>query len=672
MGGGKETPRQKMIGLMYLVLMAMLAMNVSKEIINAFVTLNNKLESSIEQTEAANSELTGFFESAFTTLKAQGAPPSELARVEMHKNTNDTIVEFTRKMANDIVKRNLFILISALDPNTTFDEIDGIDKAILSEDAEAKSRLEALITKVNGMGLMKEEEEGEHADHGDDHEGPFKNVLFDIDDDGYIHIKDLGGYMKKDDYDTPTRLMAGPDFEHIAEEGKHFMENIQNYRNKLCSLIADHPSDTMEDGSVYQYKFDTSAFENPKFLNSEADRNTFKAEVDSTLDVMVKEKKIAEADKHAIRDVYVRMTIPEKVMNHGKEYPWIFGQFDHAPIVAASAVMTSVRSDVLQVQNLASTHIKSRVKVQNFNFNKIDPLAFASTSYINQGDSLGLKVMIAAYDSSEAMELRYWEDDSSQFKKPDSEMDKSNMKVFKGRAGDQMMLSGSVGDHLISGLIAVKEKGIKKWKPWQFRYAVGAPNAAVSAADLQVLYINWKNKLKVSASGYKPEAIRVKGIGCSVSSKPDGKGFYIATVSNVRAKEARLIVEATAEDGSTAKLADETFRVFPLPKPIAKFAGKAGGNLKKANAVSYTTIKANLGDSPLNVPYKVVSFTMFTTKNGQPIEYKSKSNKLTTDMRSALKKIPKGGSLTFTGIDVINETNGKKIRLESGIVLKLI
>ena len=671
MGGGKETPRQKMVGLMYLVLMAMLAMNVSKEIINAFVTLNNKLESSIEQTEAANSELSGFFESAYTTLKAQGAPPSELARVEMHKNTNDTIVEFTRKMANDIVKRNMFILISALDPNTTFEEIDGIDKALLSDDAKAKSQLEALVTKVNGMGLMKEEEHPEGESHGDGHEDPYENVLFEIDDDGYIHIKDLGGYMKKDDYDTPTRLMAGPDFEHIAEEGKHFMENIQSYRNKLCSLIADHPSDTMEDGSVYQYRFDTSAFDNPEFLTSEADRNAFKAKVDSTLDVMVKEKKIAEADKHAIRDIYVRMTIPEKVKNHGKDYPWIFGQFDHAPIVAASAVMTSVRSDVLQVQNLASTHIKTRVKVQNFNFNKIDPLAFSSTSYINQGDSLGLKVMIAAYDSSEAMELRYWEDDTSQYKKPDSEMDKSNMKVFKGKAGDQMMLSGSVGDHLISGLIAVKEKGIKKWKPWQFRYAVGAPNAAISAADLQVLYINWKNKIRVSASGYKPESIKLIGRGCNVSG-PDSKGFYTASVTNVRAKEAKLIVSAIDDAGKTVELANEVFRVFPLPKPIAKFAGKAGGNLKKANAVSYTTIKANLGDSPLNVPYKVVSFTMFTTKNGQPIEYKSKSNKLTPDMRSALKKIPKGGSLTFTGIDVINETNGKKIRLESGIVLKLI
>ena len=110
-------------------------------------------------------------------------------------------------------------------------------------------------------------------------------------------------------------------------------------------------------------------------------------------------------------------------MNHGEEYPWIFGQFDHAPIVAASAVMTSVRSDVLQVQTLASQLVSSRVKVQAFNFNKIDPLAFSSTSYINQGDSLGLRVMIAAYDSSEAMELKYWVDDTSQLSKSESEQD---------------------------------------------------------------------------------------------------------------------------------------------------------------------------------------------------------------------------------------------------------
>ena len=101
-------------------------------------------------------------------------------------------------------------------------------------------------------------------------------------------------------------------------------------------------------------------------------------------------------------------------MNHGEEYPWIFGQFDHAPIVAATAVMTSVRSDILQVQTLASQLVSSRVKVQAFNFNKIDPLAFSATSYINQGD-FGLRV-IAAYNSSEAMELKYWLDDTNQIR----------------------------------------------------------------------------------------------------------------------------------------------------------------------------------------------------------------------------------------------------------------
>lgn len=43
MSGGKETPRQKMIGMMYLVLTALLALNVSKEILDAFVVVNNGL-----------------------------------------------------------------------------------------------------------------------------------------------------------------------------------------------------------------------------------------------------------------------------------------------------------------------------------------------------------------------------------------------------------------------------------------------------------------------------------------------------------------------------------------------------------------------------------------------------------------------------------------------------
>ena len=43
MANGKETPRQKMIGMMYLVLTAMLALNVSKEAVEAFKRVDQSL-----------------------------------------------------------------------------------------------------------------------------------------------------------------------------------------------------------------------------------------------------------------------------------------------------------------------------------------------------------------------------------------------------------------------------------------------------------------------------------------------------------------------------------------------------------------------------------------------------------------------------------------------------
>ena len=669
MGGGKETPRQKMIGLMYLVLMALLAMNVSKEIINAFITLNNKLESSIEQVESFNTNLSGELDTKLATLKATGAPPDELERVEFHKNTNDEIVELTRHICNDVVKRNLYLLISAGDKNTQFSEFNDIEEAIISDDVESKTKLKALVKKVNELGIIAVDEH--HELHGVNSEtDDYHNPLFHIDDEGYIHIRDLSGYMKKDDYDTPTRLLAGENFESIAPEGVHLMDNLHHYRNGLIALIANHPSDTLEGGIVHQYKFDTTLIEDPDFLITEGDRKAFEAIVDSIIEFELEENKLDPKDAETVKNIYVRMTIPKKVLNHGEEYPWIFGQFDHAPIVAATAVMTSVRSDILQVQTLASQLVASRVKVQSFNFNKIDPLAFSATSYINQGDSLGLKVMIAAYDSSEAMELKYWVDDSTQMTKSESTQDIESMQTFKGRAGQSVKISGSVGDHVLSGFIAIKEKGVKKWKPWKFNYSVGAPNAAISAADLQVLYMNWSNRIRVSASGYKPEAIRLSGRGCSVSG-PDSKGFYTAKVIGTTSKTAKLIVSAIDDNGKNVELANETFRIFPLPKPTAYFANKPGGIIKKVNAINYSSISAKLGDSPLNVPYKVISFSMFTTKNGAPITIKSKTNILTGTMKAAIKKIPKGGNLTFTNVKVKGPGGATSV-LDGSVVFKLI
>jgi len=51
MAGYKETPRQKMIAMMYLVLTALLALNVSKEILDAFLVVNDSIDTTNEKFE---------------------------------------------------------------------------------------------------------------------------------------------------------------------------------------------------------------------------------------------------------------------------------------------------------------------------------------------------------------------------------------------------------------------------------------------------------------------------------------------------------------------------------------------------------------------------------------------------------------------------------------------
>lgn len=66
MAGGKLTPRQKMINLMYLVFIAMLALNMSKEVLSAFGLMNEKFEN-------ANKASTESNESLLATINQKGS-----------------------------------------------------------------------------------------------------------------------------------------------------------------------------------------------------------------------------------------------------------------------------------------------------------------------------------------------------------------------------------------------------------------------------------------------------------------------------------------------------------------------------------------------------------------------------------------------------------------------
>jgi len=78
MGHGKETPRQKMIGMMYLVLTAMLALNVSATVLDAFVLVDSGLSQTAKSFSVKNERLYNQMDNAHTVNPKKVGPWKEI------------------------------------------------------------------------------------------------------------------------------------------------------------------------------------------------------------------------------------------------------------------------------------------------------------------------------------------------------------------------------------------------------------------------------------------------------------------------------------------------------------------------------------------------------------------------------------------------------------------
>ena len=100
MGGGKLPPRQKMIGMMYLVLTALLAMNVSKDILDAFVVVNDGIENSTE----TFADKTNLYYSKFAAaaIDSETAKPFKVKADKVQK-MSDELYDYILKLKHHLI-----------------------------------------------------------------------------------------------------------------------------------------------------------------------------------------------------------------------------------------------------------------------------------------------------------------------------------------------------------------------------------------------------------------------------------------------------------------------------------------------------------------------------------------------------------------------------------------
>ncbi len=101
MAGAKETPRQKMIGMMYLFLTAMLALNVSRDILNAFSTV----DASLVNTKVNFTQKNQILYSQFEKAKAEDEEKAQewYDKAMLAKNYSQKLVDFIEHVRAELI-----------------------------------------------------------------------------------------------------------------------------------------------------------------------------------------------------------------------------------------------------------------------------------------------------------------------------------------------------------------------------------------------------------------------------------------------------------------------------------------------------------------------------------------------------------------------------------------
>ncbi len=102
MGHGKETPRQKMIGMMYLVLTALLALNVSKDAVEAFKKVDVGLTKTTANYIIKNNLTYEEFERAAAENPTKAGPWRDKAK--MVKERADELFNYIQEIKIDIIR----------------------------------------------------------------------------------------------------------------------------------------------------------------------------------------------------------------------------------------------------------------------------------------------------------------------------------------------------------------------------------------------------------------------------------------------------------------------------------------------------------------------------------------------------------------------------------------
>jgi gliding motility-associated protein GldM len=563
MAGGKETPRQKMIGMMYLVLTALLALNVSKTILDAFVAIEENTQKSNGMQVDRGSEIMKDVSNEINSTKGK----ENAEKLRKLKKVMKQMQEVDRLSASMIR------------------EIDEVKMEVLSESGEEVS----VIKPQDNETIIWEKGTG------------CKPIRM-----------NLKAVQAQDEYDIPMYILIGDDIKNPTGKGKKIWENYNGFRSKLVQTVG-----TYQEGKK-------SFSIQPKTINTFKSNQDLKKQVDQ----MIRSSKAnLRDDEEILSTIYMNLTKPERVTQNDIEgVHWIGQTFDHAPLVAALASLSSMQQDVLSARSLALAHLKSKVAVGEYSFNRIVGLVYGP-EIANAGDEVELNVMMAAFDSDNQPTVTY------------------NGNSFRGTSGKGLIKTkvGSGTEMTLNGTVSIKNKsGQIKTENWSHTIKIMRPQGTVSLPQLNVLYKGYTNIVEGVASGYDQTSLIGNGVSLSKSGSQ-----HIAKVTTSGRTATIDIYGINSVSKKRVKLGSFPFRIMTLPNPEFFFgAVEEGGKISPAEKNLFTRYK----NSPLDAKFTILNWEL--SLNTAPRPEKGKGNRISDEATKLLRQ-GKSGTIVNIKMDYV-------------------
>ena len=549
MAGGKETPRQKMIGMMYLVLTALLALNVAKTILDAFVAIEENIQ---------------------------------LGNINEYARGNEKAEMISAKWTIDksIRAKKVFELVEKLDKETA-KCIQLIDQTKLQVLMECKENITIGKGGEEDKSIIVKDRDG--IKFNNDPKNPM--VTGNPDPIKPLRMK-LEWVSGKDKYDDPMRVMGIAKSEQLAKpdanaKGMQIWEAMINYRGALINTICDastyikQSDDTLKSTAKFEFK-------DPKITKFTSKEDAIKQL--GSAPKLGKQgtkslKSIFENDESTIIEVYLALLKNEMVEHEGKEIHWIGKTFDHAPSVAVIASLSSLQKDILAARATVIGYLQEKVGGGDYSFNQIVALAVPDNMIVASGQEFMVSVSMAAFDS-EKQPIVKPESGGTLVGTPKNGVAKLK---FTAPGSGSVKISGSVG-------IEKKSGGIE-YRNYETEVAVAPKNGALELPEANVLYKNYNNIIIASAPG-----VTDLSLSRCTKSTYQGKSAFICRPS--APGNINLTLSGKGSDGKTTSIGSWTYKVksMPLPAILTTTISKVGG-----------VITAGIPGGTLNVSFTVLN-----------------------------------------------------------------